>query len=366
MDLPVLIMIIVAAIFVLALIIFVVFSKKQESKEREARIKEIEQLDIEEKRTKRDSSPPPKTETKKTPDQPVKPPSSADPAVPPGIETRKTEPADLPKTAEELPEPADSEQSSIETEPLETPVPSRKYDYGSIFDDDTEQEDDEEESFTVIEKESESVRNGHREDMEGFITGSPAGVDLEDGTEREDEVKAEDIFSTDEELDLDQLEKASATFGVDEEEEEIVEEDEILLFDEDTGEDELPSESDIEDLLDSVVMKEKPKAEPEKPAAPKPPKAPDLEDLDPEERKQHEKARRIARVIINDIRNYNPDKLASGIQAGNIMKTLGVEIERGRRLYIKRVPPEIVKSTNYYREAIINILADGRPDLFGW
>ncbi|MBN1354643.1 hypothetical protein JXA40_00055 [bacterium] len=87
---------------------------------------------------------------------------------------------------------------------------------------------------------------------------------------------------------------------------------------------------------------------------------------DPEDEKRHEKAKRIARVIVNDIRNYNTDRLAEGIRVGNIMKTLGVEIERGRQLYIKRVPPDIARTTNYYRESLIKLLADGRTDLFGW
>ncbi len=89
-------------------------------------------------------------------------------------------------------------------------------------------------------------------------------------------------------------------------------------------------------------------------------------EMDPEEEKAHEKARRIARVIINDIRNYNPDKLAEGIRIGNIMKTLGAEVEMGRQLYVKRVPPEIARNTNYYRENLIKILADGRADLLGF
>ena len=88
--------------------------------------------------------------------------------------------------------------------------------------------------------------------------------------------------------------------------------------------------------------------------------------FDLENQKRHEKAKRIARVIVNDIRNYNPDNLAEGIRISNIMKTLGKEVERGRLLYIKRVPPDIVKETNYYREALINILADGRPELLGF
>jgi len=87
--------------------------------------------------------------------------------------------------------------------------------------------------------------------------------------------------------------------------------------------------------------------------------------VDPDEQKRHEKARRIARVIVNDIRNYNPENLAEGIRMGNIMKTLGKEVERGRLLYIKRVPQDITRETNYYREALIKILADGRPDLLG-
>ncbi|MBN1552738.1 hypothetical protein JW979_14790, partial [bacterium] len=118
---------------------------------------------------------------------------------------------------------------------------------------------------------------------------------------------------------------------------------------------EVPSDEEIDKILDSRHTEAAPEAAIVKPT-----------ELDPEEEKRHEKARRIARVIINDIRNYNPEKLADGIRSGNIMKTLGVEIERGRQLYIKRVPQDIARVTNYYRESLIKILADGRTDLFGW
>jgi len=111
-----------------------------------------------------------------------------------------------------------------------------------------------------------------------------------------------------------------------------------------------------EDVDVDLEAMEEAKTEP-KPAAPAA--------MDPEDQKRHEKARRIARVIVNDIRNYNPENLAEGIRMGNIMKTLGKEVERGRLLYIKRVPQDITRETNYYREALIKILADGRPDLLG-
>jgi outer membrane biosynthesis protein TonB len=131
-----------------------------------------------------------------------------------------------------------------------------------------------------------------------------------------------------------------------------------------------PVETPVEKPVESPV--EKPVETPvEKPvqAAPAPVPVPVSEsgsDIDQENQKRHEKARRIARVIVNDIRNYNPDNLAEGIRIGNIMKTLGKEVERGRLLYIKRVAPDIVKETNYYREALINILADGQPGLLGF
>ncbi len=95
------------------------------------------------------------------------------------------------------------------------------------------------------------------------------------------------------------------------------------------------------------------------------PYVPEEPRFDPENQKRHDKARRIARVIVNDIRNYNPENLAEGIRIGNIMKTLGKEVERGRLLYIKRVPHDIVKETNYYREALVKILADGQTELLG-
>lgn len=132
----------------------------------------------------------------------------------------------------------------------------------------------------------------------------------------------------------------------------VAEPDELELDDGKPSDLKSAAEADAE----AEIAQEKAKPEP-KPAAPAA--------MDPEEQKRHEKARRIARVIVNDIRNYNPENLAEGIRMGNIMKTLGKEVERGRLLYIKRVPQDITRETNYYREALIKILADGRPDLLG-
>ncbi len=127
---------------------------------------------------------------------------------------------------------------------------------------------------------------------------------------------------------------------------------------------ELVDTADIESVLNQIGI---PEIHPATDIAPtSPPPAASAPVIDPEEEKRHEKAQRIARVIVNEIRIYHPEKLAEGIKQGNIMNVLGVEIEKGRQHYIQRIPPDIARSTNYYRESLIKMLADGNPELFGW
>jgi len=66
----------------------------------------------------------------------------------------------------------------------------------------------------------------------------------------------------------------------------------------------------------------------------------------------HEAAKRLARIIMSDIALYNQRAIEEGVRNGTIFDLLRDEIEEGKKLYDGRVPPEIVSSTNYYREAI--------------
>jgi DNA-binding response OmpR family regulator len=66
----------------------------------------------------------------------------------------------------------------------------------------------------------------------------------------------------------------------------------------------------------------------------------------------HEAAKRLARIIMSDIALYNQRAVEEGVLNGTIYEVLRDEIEEGKKLYDGRVPPEIVSSTNYYREAI--------------
>ncbi|MBI2571615.1 MAG: hypothetical protein HYV63_31785 [Candidatus Schekmanbacteria bacterium] len=93
-------------------------------------------------------------------------------------------------------------------------------------------------------------------------------------------------------------------------------------------------------------------------AVPTPP-PPDLSALDRETRLKHEKAMRKARVIVRDIVNYNTEKIARGLQTGNLAEALAPDIKKGRELYSKEVDPDIAARTDYFMEALVAMVANG-------
>jgi hypothetical protein len=69
-----------------------------------------------------------------------------------------------------------------------------------------------------------------------------------------------------------------------------------------------------------------------------------------------DKARRLARTIVSDIALYNRDEIRRGLQEDSIFDLLAEEIERGRKLYVSRVSPEIQRRVNHYDQALVDIL----------
>jgi predicted Zn finger-like uncharacterized protein len=84
------------------------------------------------------------------------------------------------------------------------------------------------------------------------------------------------------------------------------------------------------------------------------------EGLSPEERAKHEKARRLARVLASDIAIYNRDKRERGIKDGNLVAVLGYEIKKSWEIYKERVTPEFANATPYFRDALNEMLAEGK------
>jgi hypothetical protein len=81
----------------------------------------------------------------------------------------------------------------------------------------------------------------------------------------------------------------------------------------------------------------------------------------PEEQRKQDKSRRLARALVSDILVYNRAKRDAALQSGKLVQELGPEIKKSWEVYKERVTPEVANSTNHFREALNDILADGQP-----
>jgi predicted Zn finger-like uncharacterized protein len=75
---------------------------------------------------------------------------------------------------------------------------------------------------------------------------------------------------------------------------------------------------------------------------------------------KEDRAKRLARVLVSDILCYNQEKRDQALIDGNLMAVLGEEIKKSWELYKEKVGPDLAGSTNYFKEALNEILADGQ------
>lgn len=113
-------------------------------------------------------------------------------------------------------------------------------------------------------------------------------------------------------------------------------------------------------------------AQPEPPAAvPAPPKAAaapagsDISDLSPEDQEVHKKAKRFAKLLVDEIRLYNKAKVDEGRQNKDIYERLQEDIDKSRSTYEKRYSSTAAGSANYFTAEVIRILADNDVSLMG-
>lgn len=72
------------------------------------------------------------------------------------------------------------------------------------------------------------------------------------------------------------------------------------------------------------------------------------------------RAQRLARVLVSDIVMYNKEKRDQALIDGRLMAVLSDEIKKSWELYKEKVGNELAKSTNYFKDALNEILADGQ------
>ena len=77
----------------------------------------------------------------------------------------------------------------------------------------------------------------------------------------------------------------------------------------------------------------------------------------------HERAKRLARLIVGDIVLYNQDKIAEGIKNDTLFQVLEKELEVGRKYYEKNVDPAVAAQTDYFNLALVDILVKERGNV---
>lgn len=77
-------------------------------------------------------------------------------------------------------------------------------------------------------------------------------------------------------------------------------------------------------------------------------------------RRRRSKEEMLARALVSDIKVYNREVYERAKAEGNLLDALGPEIKKSWELYKEKVTPEVASSTDYFREALNEILAEGR------
>jgi len=84
-----------------------------------------------------------------------------------------------------------------------------------------------------------------------------------------------------------------------------------------------------------------------------------------EETKKHDEARRFARLLVSEIKLYNESKVDAGRKSRDLYERLKDDIDRSRQMYDERISEDVRKSSNYFYDELVRILADGNADALG-
>lgn len=80
----------------------------------------------------------------------------------------------------------------------------------------------------------------------------------------------------------------------------------------------------------------------------------------PTRRRGRDKARMLARALVSDIMVYNQTARDKALADGNLLEALGPEIKKSWELYKGKVGADVANDTTHFRDALNEILADGK------
>ena len=79
----------------------------------------------------------------------------------------------------------------------------------------------------------------------------------------------------------------------------------------------------------------------------------------------HAEAKRLARLLVSEIKLYHEVDVWEGRRKGNVCGELQDEIDRSRQLFEERVDEEIRSNHDYFYEELVRQLADGNAEVLG-
>ncbi len=79
----------------------------------------------------------------------------------------------------------------------------------------------------------------------------------------------------------------------------------------------------------------------------------------------HEEARRLARLLISEIKLYNEEQVEEGRRNRDLYHRLREDIDRSRQIYEERVHESVRATVDYFQQELIRSLAGGDPRALG-
>jgi hypothetical protein len=85
----------------------------------------------------------------------------------------------------------------------------------------------------------------------------------------------------------------------------------------------------------------------------------------PGDEEVHKKAKRFAKLLVDEIKLYNQGKVNEGRQNRDLYDRLRDDIDKSKATYDKRYGSTPAASANYFNEEIVRVLADNDAELMG-
>ncbi len=80
---------------------------------------------------------------------------------------------------------------------------------------------------------------------------------------------------------------------------------------------------------------------------------------------EHDEAQRLARLLVTEIKLYNEEAVEEGRRDADVYSRLREDIDRSRQIFEDRIDPEVRSENDYFKQALVRILAGGDPALLG-